>query len=117
MTKPTYTILDANGFLRAEGYSAAEAAISVLTYDGHQFEIRPADDGKGWRLWTTRFSRNSTCYDGLHRGVIFSIEPDFVAAEADIFGQVIQNAEWWRGQEVMTDADYAAMRAEMEADV
>ena len=85
-----------------------------MEYDGHRYDIRPAADGNGYELWTSQFSRNSTSGGRpLVKSVIFSLADDEAIAEAEIFKQVIDNSDWWMGCEVMTDAAYDAMMAEL----
>ena len=109
-----YTVLGASGEPIAQSYTRDEAARALLTYDGHDWAIKPESDGKGWRLWTTRFSRNSPSYLGLTRSVIFSLESDALAAEADIFQQVIEHPDGFKGCDVLTDEDYAEILRQNE---
>lgn len=108
----TYTILSNNG-LREQGLSLQDAASSVMTYDGHVFEIRKSDDGS-FELWTSPFSRNSTAFRGLEKSAIFSLERDEETAAKDIYQQVIEHADWWMSQEVLTDKEYARRLKECE---
>ena len=108
----TYTVIDrASGDAIATGLSAADAASEVLTSDGQEYDIRPATDGNGFELWT----RKQVASKGWTRTVVYSIENDRDAAEADIFAKVIV-ADWPRHPEVLTDAQYAEMLAELAAD-
>ena len=93
-----------------------QAAAHVLSYDGHEWEICPSDDGVGYELWVSMHSRNSACWAGLGKSVIFSLETDFVKACEDIFRQVINHADWWSGQQVFAEEEYARMMAEIAAD-
>jgi hypothetical protein len=106
----TYTVLNRHGDVQSQGETLATAAQIVLGYDGHEFEIR--QDGGRFELWTSTFSRNSTAYNGLARSRISSLNTDAARAAADIYRQVIRNADWFEGQRVETDADYAAEVAE-----
>jgi len=116
MTTTLYTILNASGSVQARGCTAAEAAQEVMGYDGHEFEIRADEDGNGFELWTSQFSRNSTAYRGLVKSVIYSVKDDRAKAEAEIYTKVIHHADWWKGCDVMTDADYDATMAEAARD-
>ena len=108
----TYTVIDnASGEAIATGLSAADAAHEVLTSDSQEYDICPAADGNGFELWTSRRVANK----GWTRTVVYSIENDRDAAEAEIFAKVIV-ANWPRHPEVMTDAQYAEMLAELAAD-
>ena len=114
MTATTYTITDHEGSVRERGLGLNEAAITVMQNDGHEFEIRAEDDGEGYRLWTSRFSRNSPMGAKLVKSVIFSLAADEDAAAAEIYAEVIANADWFMGQTVQTDAAYDAVMAEFE---
>lgn len=112
----TYTVFQSNdSSIFESGLSLADAANSVLTHDGHEWEIRPAADGDGFRLWTSNASRNSAAYQGLRQSTVWSLASDRQAAEAEIFAKVIA-AEPARsnGPEVMTDERFAAMVAETD---
>ena len=78
----TYTVRDHEEVTR--GLTAVEAADILLTQDGHEYEIRPEEDGVGYRLWNTAFSRNSTAYNGLRKTVIYSLAQALEQAEAEI---------------------------------
>jgi len=110
----TYTVLNRHGEVLGAGETLASAANVVMGYDGHEFEIRPADGG--FDLWTSSFSRNSTAYNGLTKSVVFSRHTDEELATAEIYRSVIRKADWWCGCRVMTDADYAAECAELDAE-
>ncbi len=112
-----YTILNSSGDVEERNCTVAQAAQVVMAYDGHEFEIRAAADGKGFELFTSQFSRNSTG-DGrpLVKSVIFSLADDRASAEAEIYKQVILHADWWKGCDVQSDADYDAMLAELARD-
>ncbi len=113
-----YTVLDCNGEHQVSGLTVAEAAREVMQYDGHQFEIRAAEDGNGFELWTSQFSRNSTGGGRpLVKSVIYSVADDRDAAEAEIYRKVIAHADWWKGYSVMTDEDYAARKAIFDAEM
>jgi hypothetical protein len=107
----TYTVLDTNGDLIATGLPvAAAAAAKVLTDDGREFDIRAAEDGNGFELWT----RQQVANKGWTKTVVYSVEDDISAAEAEIYAKVIA-ANWPRHPTVLTDQQYAEMLAELEA--
>ena len=49
------------------------------------------------------------------KSIIYSLKADRKEAEDEIFERVIRHASDWNGQTVMTDAEYAAEQAEIEA--
>ena len=105
----TYTVIDDNsGEAIATGLTVAEAAAEVLTSDSQEFDIRAAEDGNGFELWT----RQQVANKGWTQTVVYSVEDDRAAAEAEIFAKVIA-ADWPRHPTVMTDQQYAEMQAEM----
>jgi hypothetical protein len=110
--KMAYTVLNFEGTVQERGADLQTAAHTVMSYDGHEFEIIPEKDGYGYRLWTSQFSRNSCCWRGLTKSVIFSLAKTKATAEIEIYQQVIARADYWKGCTVMTDGDYAAMIAE-----
>ena len=111
----TYTVLNRHGDVQEQGCTLFEAAQIVLGYDGHTHEIKPAGDGKGFELWVSSVSRNSSAYNGLTKSRIFSLADGVQLAHADIYRQVIRHANWWDDCRVLTDADYAAELVEINA--
>ena len=108
----TYTVINENsGEAIATGLTAAEAAFEVLTDDSREFDIRAAEDGSGFDLWT----RQQVANKGWTKTVVYSIEDDRDAAEAEIYAKVIA-ADWPRHPTVMTDTQYAEMQAELADD-
>lgn len=104
----TFTVINDNsGEVIATGLTAAEAAAEVLTDDGREFDIRAAEDGNGFELWT----RQQVANKGWTKTVVYSVKDDRAAAEAEIFAKVIA-ADWPRHPTVMTDAQYAESQAE-----
>lgn len=115
MSTTTYTVLRADGEINARGLSAPDAAVEVMTYDGHDYDILRDQDG--WRLFTTKHSRNSPLGGRPMTGtVIWSFATHEAEARAEILAEVIKNAGWWRGQSVITDADYDQMVADLAAE-
>jgi hypothetical protein len=89
----TYTIYE-DGKYRI-GLSAEDAAHELLTYDGYEYQIRPAEDGEGWELWISSASRNSTAWKGINgKSVIFNLEDDEAKARQEIFERVIWTGMW-----------------------
>jgi transglutaminase-like putative cysteine protease len=116
MTATTYTITRSSGEVLDRGLTAEQAAIEIMSYDGHEFEIRPEPD-RGFRLWTSEYSRNSTLGGRpLTESVIFSLAANEADARAEIYAEVIAHADWFKGQDAYTDEAYDAMLAEIEAD-
>ncbi len=85
-----------------------DAAHTMLTYDGHDFEIRH-EDGE-FKLFVSRFSQNSC--GGKHDLVEW---PKYSAkSEAEVFANVIKMGGV-NDYYAMTAAEYAEMVAEAEA--
>lgn len=120
MTDTTYTVLNAAGFIEDSGLTLDGAARCVMSYDGYDFTIEPSEDGRGFALLVTEFSQNSTLGGRpMVKSCIFSFADTREAAQADIFRQVVEHADWWGGKggmEVLTDADSAEREAEFMAD-
>lgn len=112
----TYTVFQANdSSIFTSGLSLADAANTVLTDDGFEWEIRPDADGEGFRLWASNASRNSTAYKGLRQSTTWSLASDRETAETEIFGKVIATGPGRsNGMEVVTDERFAAMLAEID---
>lgn len=109
-----FTIYSGSTGNATSGLTAIEAARELLGYDGHEFEIRRAKGG-GHELWVSKFSRNSACFNGLTRSVIFSISDDPDGAEEDISQRVIKSGFWESDNiSVMTDEAFSAMQENLE---
>ena len=111
-TTTTYTVLDLNGLVLGRGCDLAEAAHIILTDDGREYEIRPAADGDGFYLW----SRQQVANRGWTKPVVFSLESDRAAAEAEIFAAVLA-ARWPQHPEAIPDAEYDTMTADLAAEL
>lgn len=100
-----FSVISNQGECIAQNLTAYDAAVEILLHDGHQFEIRPAENEDGHDLWVSRASRNSPIGGRpLVKSAIFSIENDKALAERDIAGKVI--AARWRGYpEAIFDVD------------
>ena len=94
----TYTVICTSGHVIATGLTVADAAAEVLTDDGREYEIRAAEDGNGYELWT----RQQVANRGWTQTVVYSVEDGRTAAEAEIYAKVIA-ADWPRHPTVMTD--------------
>jgi hypothetical protein len=110
----TYTVYNPNSDTEAEsGLHLADAANKMMTYDGHEWEIR--EEGGAFNLYTSQFSRCSPCGGGdLTRSVIYSYAANRDAAETEIFELVIAE-DWWT-LECVTDAEFARWRADATED-
>ena len=110
----TYTVYNLNSDTEADtGLCLADAANAMMTYDGHDWEIR--EEQGAFNLYTSQFSRNSPCGGrDLVRSVISSYAADRATAEVEIFERVISE-DWW-GLECVTDAEFAQWRAEESED-
>jgi hypothetical protein len=108
VTATTYTVVDYNGAVIARGLTAAEAADEILSDDGREWEVRPMEGG-GWRIWRRQQNRPWTAT------LVMSSADTKAEAEAEMFAEVCA-ARWPHHPEAMTDARYAAMIADLEAD-
>lgn len=110
----TYTVYNPNSDTEAEsGLCLADAANKMMTYDGHEWEIR--EEGDAFNLYTSQFSRCSPCGGGeLARSVVYSYAANRDAAETEIFERVISE-DWWT-LECVTDAEFADAEAEEPED-
>ena len=99
----TYTVIDpASGEPLGRHLTVAEAAATILTDDGHEFEIRASDTGHD--LWC----RQQVTNKGWTRTVVFSLSDDRAEAEAEIFGKVIKS-RWPLHPAAISDDDYDKM--------
>lgn len=92
-TKPLYTVAREDGSARELNLIAREAARAILTHDRRDYEIRSEPDGKSFRLWARRRMANQ----GWHGCAIWSYENSEAAIEADIFQQIVDLSNGWRG--------------------
>lgn len=114
----TYTVFSHNDSDNHEsGLSVREAAVALLTYDSHRYDIRK-DDAGDWRLYVSKYSEASTMGGRpLTPSVVFSIKEDRAEAEEDIFKQVVLTGKFaWAGCDVLDDELFAEMRAQAEED-
>jgi hypothetical protein len=94
------------------GLTLEQAATELLTYDGHDFEIRDGGNS-GFELWHTQFSRNGTLGGRpMVQTVIWSIKSDRAEAETEIFEKVIASG-YWTPMEAMKDQAFEAMMAQI----
>lgn len=83
----TYTVIAPNDSILARGLSLDEAARAILTYDGREFEIRPAPGGCS-ELW----ARNAARSGPWTRTVVWSLH-DGALGERGIYRSVIER-DW-----------------------
>lgn len=110
----TYTVYNLNSDTEADtGLCLADAANAMMTYDGHEWDIREEDGA--YSLYTSQFSRNGPCGGrDLVRSVVFSYAADRATAEVEIFKRVISE-DWWK-LTCVTDAEHLAGLAEESED-
>jgi hypothetical protein len=113
----TYTTIDrGSGEMLSTGLTATDAAHEVLTDDGRSYELRRAEDGEGFDLW----SRQQVANRGWGRTRFFSLGATEGAAWAEIAQEVVDthdaHAPGSHGPEVMTDAQYREMLAQLAED-
>ena len=110
----TFTVLNRHGEVQTQNASLSEAAQTVLGYDGHEYEIRRGENNKGFWLYVSQFSRNSSCGGRpLVRSCCYPAADTEAEAETEIFQHVINHASFWDGQTVMTDEAYAREQTEI----
>jgi hypothetical protein len=113
----TYTVFFNDDSTTARrGLSVHAAAVEMLTYDGHDYEIRPEADGRGFRLWTCQPVANRR----WEETVVFSLEADEAAATIEIMQRVVdfkgRRGGSWAG-DCMPDTDFDQMLADLAEDV
>lgn len=86
-----YTVAREDGNSRQTDLTAAEAADAILSHDGGQWDIRAANDGNGFELWSKAMNRDWT------KTVIFSLESDKQKATKEIVQAVVDSSPSWRG--------------------
>lgn len=118
MDSKKYTLVDnVTGAALARGLTAEQVMMELLSYDGHEYEIRFVGDA--WQLYTSRGSRNSRAGLGpmseswANGKLCRSSAADEAQARAEIAEHVV-GAEWVGryGPEVMLDADYDDLEAD-----
>lgn len=113
----TYTVFFQDDSSTARrGLSVHEAAAEMLAYNGHDYEIRPMADGRGFRLWTCQPVANRR----WEETVVFSLEADEAAATSEIMHRVVafhnsRTGGSWAG-DCMPDADFDQMLADAAED-
>lgn len=113
----TYTTIDrSSGEMISTGLTAERAADEILTDDGRDYELRAAEDGEGFDLW----SRQQVANRGWTKTRFFSLADSEDAAWAEIAQEVVDTHDAYapgsHGPEVMTDAQYAEMLAQLAED-
>ena len=110
----TFTVLNRHGEVQTQNASLSEAAQTVLDYDGHEYEIRRGENNKGFWLYVSQFSRNSSCGGRpLVRSRCYSAADTEAEAETELFQYVIDHASFWDDLAAMTDEAYAREQAEI----
>lgn len=114
MTSYTYTVLNRAGEVMGRGLTTEEAAGEVLRYDGADYDIRC--ESLGFRLIT-----KGTCGKWSAGSVVCFGQVEKSRARERIFAQVVEMArsgKWFpegSGCQVMTDAEYDAVLADLAA--
>ena len=78
-------VYNRHGELRRECETVKEAAAEILSYDENEWEIREG------RLYVSQFSRNSSCFNGLHPS-------RFWGTDEEIFSAVVRAANSFDNQ-------------------
>jgi hypothetical protein len=100
-----YRTMDTDNF--EAGLSLEEAAHSLLTQDGFDYEIR--QDKDGWfELFKSDGSRNST--RGARHFVSCAAGGYYFRTREEIFAEVVKCE--WHGFEAMTDEDFQKFQAD-----
>ncbi len=110
MTEQTYTVTDYNGEVIARHLSAYEAAKTILTDDGRDWEIRE-ENGGGFALWSCQPVANRP----WRQTIVYSAADTREEAEAEIFAEVVA-ASWRHHPTAMTDEAFDRMMAELNAE-
>lgn len=120
METTKYTVSNRDGCVLDRGLSLKEAAIELLTYNDHKYEIIPSSDNYGG------FILRATIRGGggdvpMADTVIWSLEKDRDVAEADIYRKVLAHyspntGAGWNDLSVVTDEKHNAMMAELAAE-
>lgn len=118
----TYTVIDPQGEVLERGLSTFEAAQVILTYDGRDYELRPASKASPtmWNLYSKRQNRlwEGPCWTGSAGDggrLICGWGQTEGEAWDEIAAQVL-TASWGRHPSAMPDADYDAQVAEWKAE-
>jgi hypothetical protein len=119
----TYTYPTDGRYPAECGLSALEVAQERLGHDGHLYEMRREADGR-WQIYGSQHSRNwhggagkmNALYDGpAPHGRLLSVTAENEKAAWDALAPRVALAQWPGVPEAMTDDDYKAMLAEMDA--
>jgi hypothetical protein len=123
----TYTVYSpASGTEYGRGLSAIEAADIVLSHDGASYELRhvadyDVGDQKCWQLFVNSASRRgmTECYTGPSGRT--KLARAYAANQAEAWARIAEQVvmgcgDWRHTPEVMTDASYDEMRAEVDAE-
>ncbi len=111
----TYTICRGDLALAKRGLSLEDAADQCLSYDGHDWEWREnpqyaVGDEKFWEIWRSPYSRNSTL------GGKAMVATRFAGYDRAAILLEVVTAEWSDNFDVMTEAQFDALLAEIAAE-
>jgi hypothetical protein len=104
-----YVVVDRAGEPIAEGLTEAEAAHEILTYDSAQYELRPEEDGVGYRLWGREMNGRWSSYR------FYSLASSLADAQAELMSDVVRTActgERWKA-EAVPQAEWDEMQARL----
>jgi hypothetical protein len=115
----TYTLIDTQDNVTDRGLSLVDAAREILTYDGHDYEVRLENDG-WYYLFGSTGSRNSQSGLGKFNqsycnGRILMEQASSEAEAFEKFAAKIIHNDWVRTPTAMTDADYDKQEADFAA--
>lgn len=119
MLKLTYTTLDNDGYVISSGLTASEAAIEVLSYDGHDYDVRKIDGE--YCIYVSRGSRNSTVGLGpfsqaFVKNKALKVYADNANAAFNIMAEMIIDHNWSRVPYVIEDETYKIQQLDLEDD-
>jgi hypothetical protein len=97
------TVIDYNGEALGRHLTEADAAHTILTHDGADYEIREGEwkGSKIFELWTRKQVANKPWTETA----VFSMADTRAEAEAEIFAEVCA-ARWPRHPEAISDDQY-----------
>jgi len=110
MTETLFTLVDHNGDRTESGLTLIEAAREIIQHDGVDYELRPADDGDGFYMWT----RQQVANRPWTRTDMFSLDGDEAAAETEILTRFADDSRRHGRFSIMSDEGYAAMMKEID---
>lgn len=108
MTRTTTYTFYTDGGRVERGLTAEQAVDMYLSHDGREWDIRPMDGG-GYVVW----DRQQVAGKGWKPTTLKSFESDEAQARGEIIAQAL-TLTWYSGIDIMTDADYDVMLAEID---